>query len=82
MPFMRNGFSIPVRPKPAHRLIPIMPVAASGETPPPDAPNTDRADSMAGLMPISAASAMENTIMIAMVGTVPGPKADSTTENT
>ena len=35
---------MPVSPKPAHRLIPIMPVAARGDTPPPDAPNTDKAE--------------------------------------
>ena len=82
IPFSRKGCSIPVRPKPAHRLMPIIPVAARGETPPPEAPNTDRAESMAGSIPISAARAMENTIIMAMVGTVPGPNADSTTEKT
>ena len=82
MPFRKKGRSIPVSPKPAHRLSPMIPVAARGETPPPDAPSTDRAESIAGSIPISAASAIENTIMIAMVGTVPGPSAESTTEKT
>ena len=30
IPFSRKGCSIPVRPKPAHRLMPIIPVAARG----------------------------------------------------
>ena len=62
--------------------MPIMPVAAKGETPPPLAPKTVSAESMAGWMPISAAKAMEKTIIMAMVGTVPGPMADKTVEKT
>ena len=82
IPFIKNCFSMPVRPNSAHRLMPMIPVAAKGETPPPEAPSTDRAESIAGLMPSCAASVMEKTIMMAIVGTVPGPMADKTTEKT
>ena len=59
-----------------------MPVAARGDIPPPAAPRKIMAASMAGLIFISTARVMPNTIIIAVVGIVPGPSADKTVAKT
>ena len=56
----------------------MIPVAARGDIPPPAAPRNMIAASMAGLIFISTASVIPKTIIIAVVGIVPGPSADST----
>ena len=82
MPFIRKSFSIPVRPNSAHRFAPIMPVAASGDKPPAQEPKTVKVESSTGLIFISAAKDIEKAIIIAIVGTEPGPSAARIIENT
>ena len=76
IPFNSNGSSIPVSPNSPHRFNPMIPVAARGDMPPPAAPKNIMAASMAGLIFISTASVMPKTIIIAVVGIVPGPRAE------
>ena len=54
----------------------MMPVAASGDIPPPAAPRKMMAPSIAGLIFISFASVIPKTIIMAAVGMVPGPRAE------
>ena len=59
-----------------------MPVAAKGDRPPAQEPRTVSVESSTGLIFISAAKDIEKTIIIAIVGTEPGPSAASTIEKT